>query len=446
MRRAIKRLVRPRLEGLEGRQLLSTTWHGHARPQPAAQTTHAVPLTGIESGTYTVRVERESPLREHFHFQGRGTIAGLGQVRVTGDVTLNENLSQAGAAVGVLKLTLPGGRGSAKAKVTETIPAHAGSIGSLPFHYTFAGGTGLFRRGFDSGSGALTRTSTTLVPRGAKGSFIVQVFSDHFTGLVAFGDSLTDVGNRFAATDGTDPASPPYDAGRWSDGPLWVEHLAAGLGLPSPTPSAVGGTDYAAADAGTTVSGYAHNGSPNIGTQITAYLSTHPSIDGNQLFVIWGGTNDFGPHSTPDPAGTVANLSAEITELAQAGAKQFLVPNLMPLGEVPSIRRLGPQAEAKYDALSAQFNTALSAAEYHLEAGLEVKIHPLDVYRLAKQVLANPGQFGITDVTDQAKSGDEGDPGLVVPNPDEYLFWDNIHPSETFQKLLGRQAIQAATL
>jgi 3-phytase len=277
------------------------------------------------------------------------------------------------------------------------------------------------------------------------GGFTVFVFSDHLTGLVAFGDSLTDVGNRFAATHGTEPASPPYDEGRWSDGPLWVEYLAAGLGLPGPTPSAVGGTDYAAADAGTALSGYAHNGSPNIGTQITAYLSTHPTIDDNQLFVIWGGTNDFGPHSTPDPAGTVANLSAEITELAQAGAKQFLVANLMPLGEVPSIRRLGPQSEAKYDALSAQFNTALAAAEYHLEAGLGVKIHPLDVYGLAEQVLANPGQFDITDVTDQAKSGDEGDPGLVVPYPDEYLFWDNVHPGETFQKLLGTQAIQAAT-
>jgi len=60
-------------------------------------------------------------------------------------------------------------------------------------------------------------------------------------------------------------------------------------------------------------------------------------------------------------------------------------------------------------------------------------------------VLADPGHYGITDVGDQAKSGDEGDPGAVVPNPDQYLFWDNIHPAETFQKLLGEQAIQAAT-
>src|SRR5262249_61550622 len=119
---------------------------------------------------------------------------------------------------------------------------------------------------------------------------------------------------------------------------------------------------------------------------------------------IWGGTNEFGPHTTPDPAGTVANLSAEITELARAGARQFLVPDLMPLGEVPSIRKLGPAAEARYDALSVQFNTALARAETQLEAGLGIKIHPLDVYGLVEQVLADPGAYGFTDVTDQAKS------------------------------------------
>jgi 3-phytase len=314
----------------------------------------------------------------------------------------------------------------------------------LPFNYWFSGGTGRFRNRFDSGTGTLVRTSATQSGHGVTGTFTVFVFSNHYTGIVAFGDSLTDTGNRYAATGDTDPASPPYDAGRWTNGPLWVEHLAAGLGLPAPSPSALGGTDFAAADARSDLSGYAHNGSANIGTQITAYLSEHPNIDGDQLFVIWGGTNDFGPHSTPNPARTVANLTAEITELAHAGAKQFLIPNLMPLGDVPSIKKLGPDQVARYNALSAQFNTQLAAAEDQLETSLHVKIHRLDVFDLMESVLTNPGNYAITDVTDQAKSGDEGDPGLVVSNPDQFLFWDNIHPSETFQRLLGNQAIQVA--
>jgi phospholipase/lecithinase/hemolysin len=391
-----------------------------------------------------VQVERASPLIEQFRFNGSGTIFGLGPVRVHGSAIVREDQAQAGTVSGKLVLTLPGRGGTATAIISEQVPAHTGSSPLLPFHYSITGGTGRFRDGFDSGTGTLVRTSTTSVPRGERGSFTVDVFSDAYTGLVAFGDSLTDTGNRYAATGGTDPTSPPYDGGRWTDGPLWVEHLAAGLGLPAPAPSAVGGTDYAAADAATALSGYAHNGSPNIGTQITAYLSTHPTINGDELFVIWGGTNDFGPHSMPNPAAAVANLTAEISELARAGAKQFLVPNLMPLDEVPSVRKLGPQAMAQYDALAVQFNTELAAAEDHLEASLGVKIHQLDVYGLVEQVIADPVEFGITDVTDPAKSGDEGDPGVVVPNPDQYLFWDNIHPTETFQRLLGTQAIQTA--
>ncbi len=438
MKRTNRRHVRPMLEGLEGRQMLSIAASAPIVPQ-------AISLTSTESGTYSVRVERSSPLLERFHFNGLGMIPGLGPVRVQGSAIVQENLEQAGTVSGTLGLTLPGHGGTARALISEQIPAHTGSSPVLPFHYALSGGTGRFRKRSDIGTGVLVRTSETMGRHGATGGFIVSVFSDHYTGLVAFGDSLTDAGNRFAATGGTEPASPPYDAGRWSDGPIWVEHLAAGLGLPDPTPSALGGTDYAAADAGTALSGYAHNGSANIGTQVAAYLSTHPVVDGDQLFVIWGGTNDFGPHSAPDPAGTVANLSAEITELAKAGARQFLVPDLMPLGEVPSIRKLGPAAEAQYDDLSSQFNARLAAAEVQLEAGLGIKIHPLDVYGLVEQVLADPGAFGITDVTDQAKSGDEGDPGVVVPNPDQYLFWDNIHPTETFQRLLGDLAIQAAS-
>jgi hypothetical protein len=267
------------LGGLEGRQMLSTAAGGPIVPQVIA-------LTSTESGTYSVRVERSSPLIERFTFNGSGMIPELGAVRVQGSAVVKENLAQADTVSGKLVLTLPGRGGTAVASISQQIPAHTGSSPLLPFNYTLSGGTGRFRNRSDVGTGVLVRTSETMRRHGATGGFVVSVFSDHYTGLVAFGDSLTDTGNRFAATGGTDPTSPPYDAGRWSDGPIWVEHLAAGLGLPAPTPSALGGTDYAAANAVTALSGYAHNGSANIGTQVTAYLSQHPVVDGDQLFVI----------------------------------------------------------------------------------------------------------------------------------------------------------------
>ena len=54
-----------------------------------------------------------------------------------------------------------------------------------------------------------------------------------YTSIYAFGDSLSDVGNVFLATAGTPAAQPlpPYADGQFSNGPVWVQTLAAGLGI-----------------------------------------------------------------------------------------------------------------------------------------------------------------------------------------------------------------------
>ena len=62
--------------------------------------------------------------------------------------------------------------------------------------------------------------------------------------IYAFGDSLTDVGNIYAASGGTVPGA-PYVNGQFTNGSVWVQDLASGLGLGPLTPSLVGGTDYA---------------------------------------------------------------------------------------------------------------------------------------------------------------------------------------------------------
>src|SRR5262245_43423824 len=62
--------------------------------------------------------------------------------------------------------------------------------------------------------------------------------------IYAFGDSLSDIGNVFIGTNGAQPL-PPYVNHQFSNGPVWVQDLAAGLGLPALTPSLAGGTDYA---------------------------------------------------------------------------------------------------------------------------------------------------------------------------------------------------------
>ncbi len=182
MRQFIKRSIRPSLEAMEGRRLLSATWHGPAVPQPVAATSRAVPSTGVESGTRSVRIERTSGDQDHFRFRGQGTLNDLGPVRVTGVMTIVGDDSPDGMVTGVLRLTLPGGMGTARVLVSQTIPAHSGSVELPPFPYTVSGGTGLFRRGFSSATGTLTLTTTTPIPRAEKVDITGQVFSDQDDG------------------------------------------------------------------------------------------------------------------------------------------------------------------------------------------------------------------------------------------------------------------------
>ena len=66
---------------------------------------------------------------------------------------------------------------------------------------------------------------------------------------------------------------------------------------------------------------------------------------------------------------------------------------------------------------------------------------------LLEDVVANPAHYGITDVTGQCFTGDA--PGFlprgsVRVNPDEYLFWDGIHPTAKVRAILCNAMAAAA--
>jgi thermolabile hemolysin len=113
-----------------------------------------------------------------------------------------------------------------------------------------------------------------------------------FTDLFVFGDSLSDTGNVFASTAGLQPAA-PYFNGRYSNGPVWVETLAGGLGI-SATNSLGGGKNYAFGGAETNPGAALSTlGTANIGTQIALLSGSGQTISSNSLVVVWAGANDF---------------------------------------------------------------------------------------------------------------------------------------------------------
>jgi phospholipase/lecithinase/hemolysin len=254
--------------------------------------------------------------------------------------------------------------------------------------------------------------------------------ADPITQIVVFGDSLSDVGNVFAAT-GKPP--PPYYQGHYSNGPIWVERLAADLGLPAPTPSLLGGTDYAfgGAETGT---GFSPKGVPNVLTQIGAYLKAHKPASG-QLFVVWAGANNFFDGQT-NPMVPVADLGSAITVLAANGAKHILVPNYSNLANTPYAQSLPPTSKQGLSLLTQAYNGALSAELTQLQNSLGVHITQLDNYRRFQAIAGNPGAYGFSNVTTSAL----GD-GVLSGNG--YLFWDSVHPTTVGHQIIGDAAFAA---
>ena len=257
------------------------------------------------------------------------------------------------------------------------------------------------------------------------------VAAGEISGIVSFGDSLTDTGNLFAAT-GQPPA--PYYQGRFSNGPVWVEYLANQLGVAAPTPSLLGGTDYAWGGAATG-DGLAGNGVPNTGMQISTYLASNTPT-ATQLFTLWAGANDFLAYGQTNPSIPVANIGSEITTLANAGAKLLMVPNLPLLGDLPATNTLPQSDRDALNQLSLSFDSSLHSELAQLRQSLGISIFEVDVNSLVQNVFANPAQYGFTNVTTSAL-------GDGVLSGQGYLFWDSIHPTTAGHELVGELAAES---
>ncbi len=207
-----------------------------------------------------------------------------------------------------------------------------------------------------------------------------------FTHLYIFGDSYCDVGNDYIASRGNVPAS-PYYAGRFSNGPIWVDHVAGFLGLaplkPYLTP---GGTDFAFGGAEVTAPLTTPYGSiPSVPRQVALYLeSTGGKADPNALYIIEGGGNDIlnATSGTPQQLGFEIALGISASELLlrHAGAKYFLIPNLYNVGLLPAAAGNAAFATAATNATNQSLNNQL-ALESLLEGTHIVRLDPFSLIK-----------------------------------------------------------------
>lgn len=297
--------------------------------------------------------------------------------------------------------------------------------------------------------------------------------------IVAFGASLTDTGNTFVWL--SDPANsscgtrlnvPPYDklddfivpegpyakgGHHHTNGATWVEGLARYLAL-------AGNARPAFRKGGKKASNYAVGGARaiptfpcrfNLPAQVQAYLDDFPSTSDSTLVAIEIGGNDVrdalvtaltGGDPQQNIQAALTNLYLGISTLHGKGARQFLVLNVPDIGKTPAVRTIDQSSGLPPGTiigiagnLSDAYNAGLTTTLAQLGALPGIDIRILDVHQTLDDVTENPDTYGFSNVTDTCVTPNQ--PPYTCTNPDEYIFWDGIHPTRALHAIVAQQAI-----
>ena len=282
--------------------------------------------------------------------------------------------------------------------------------------------------------------------------------------IVVFGDSLSDPGNAFALLGGTNTPPDysvdallipdrPYAKGghHFSNGDTWVEQLARTWRLaPNANPAFRGNAPKAlnfaigGARAGA-------NGGGNLDVQVGAFLQRSGGIaPSDALYVIAIGGNDVraaAAAADPLPAlqAGAQGIATQIAILYARGARRFLVWNSPDLGLSPALLALDqvlPGSAAGASFLSQTFNDVfLAAALAEVDALDGIAIARFDVFTKLHEIVAQPQAFGLTNVTSACITPQSAP--FFCQNPDEFLFWDGIHPTRAAHGIIAHEVATA---
>ncbi len=316
----------------------------------------------------------------------------------------------------------------------------------------------------------------------------------NFADIAVVGDSLSDNGNipkvlspafLQSVVPGGFLQAPYYDY-HFTNGPTYAESLNRLLGVSSPLKDyAYGGAFSAPLNetlgsvtvTGTNIIPFLNPAAnpllpasfdSSLQGQIRSLAASGARAGANDLYVVWGGANDYFAMANALQAQpslsqtqilaiirqqvgtTVTNLSTDVGMLAAMGARNFVVPVLPNLGATPSFNGSATTAQLGY--LTSQLHAqALSQAMGQLAQTLGVRIIPVDLFTISQDITANPAKYGLSNVTGQcynnAQAGlavtTSGTRATACANPASYEFWDPVHPTAATQAMIA-QAITSS--
>lgn len=304
--------------------------------------------------------------------------------------------------------------------------------------------------------------------------------------VIVFGDSLSDNGNIYSLTKKFHkifssvpiiPKDPPYYEGRFSNGLVWIDNVAASLNVPLLNYAYGGAWAEPLKDSKLMIPF-------GIGMQVNAYLvrAVTDRNKGDHLYIIWAGGNDYAEgrddidYATTN---TVTSIETQIDWLTYYGAKNLLILNLPDLSIVPEVTTKGPDSVQQVKKLIAMHNSKLAKMVAEQQAKHpDAKIIFGDITPYFDDVYSHHDQYNITDVTNPCYTGDYSlkstlaiqemtaakqydidiikSPSLraayavskladsgteACAAPDEHMFWDQIHPTRVVHHLIALDAM-----
>jgi outer membrane lipase/esterase len=167
----------------------------------------------------------------------------------------------------------------------------------------------------------------------------------------------------------------------------------------------------------------ANDTSAALSTQIETFLA-HFEASGNDLYVIWIGANDFAAGISSDA--TVQNIYNGIVQLLAAGARDIMILNIPDISLTPVVIARGvPTVYAAKHFVDTANNllavqVRLAASNYLVHANV------IDINSLFAELVTEPTDFGFKN---SAQAAFNPNTGKVVPDPNDFVFWDGFHPT-----------------
>jgi phospholipase/lecithinase/hemolysin len=287
---------------------------------------------------------------------------------------------------------------------------------------------------------------------------------DSISAIVVFGDSLSDTGNAFAVTG--NPGVPPdfgldasllpstaYARGghHLTNGATWAEQLARPLGLArSVQPALRSSSPFALNFAAATTRARQTLTTPSFSLLVAAFLQKTGGVaPADALYAVELGGHDVrdalevalvGGNPLPILQAGADAIGDNIRTLYAAGAREFLVWTVPDVGRIPAILAI-PGASLPATFYTQVFNGLLAAELAQVAGELPgINIIPFDAFGLITEIATDKEAFGFTNVTNACIT--PNDPPFFCKNPDEYLFWDGIHPTKAAHEIIAGRIAQ----